>query len=166
MLLIRKIQVPWSTEAGFGALTPDGQVFLNNELVSHFQLEKSSIYRQIQSAKFVFKTRQKLYNLLPFDAKNKTILVTDDGIASGFSMMAGCTWLKQQGAKKVIIGVPTAPLSSLERIGAQNVVDKFICLNIRELYPFAVADAYEDWYDVPESEVISLIAEIKTVLQK
>ncbi|MHA1991594.1 MAG: phosphoribosyltransferase [Candidatus Hodarchaeales archaeon] len=166
LLLIRKIQVPWSTEAGFGALTPDGQVFLNNELISHFQLNQPSINHQIESAKSVIKKRKELYNLQSFDVDGKVVLVTDDGIASGFSMMAGCTWLKQEKAKTVIIAVPTAPMSSIKRIKSLNAVDKIICLNIRELYPFAVADAYQDWYDVPEAEVISLIAEIKTILQK
>ena len=102
-----------------------------------------------------------MYNLDPFDAKNKTILVTDDGIASGFSMIAGCHWLKQLGALQIIIGVPTAPSSSLKRIAKQNVVNKIICLNLRDIYPFAVADAYQHWYDVPESEVLAILKEIR-----
>lgn len=165
LLLVRKIQVPWSTESGFGALTPDDQIILNNDMISYFQIEKSRIDKQIQAARSVIKERQELYKLNPFDPKNKNILLTDDGIASGFSMIAGSTWLKKQGAKKIIISVPTAPLSSIKKIEERNVADDIICLNIREIYPFAVAEAYIDWYDVPETEVILLMNEIKTFLK-
>ncbi|MFW9931000.1 MAG: phosphoribosyltransferase [Candidatus Thorarchaeota archaeon] len=164
LLFIRKIQIPWNTEAGFGAITPDGQVFINNELVSYYQLDKSSIKKQAELAKEAIVKRQHLYNCDDILPKNKKILLIDDGIASGFSMIAGCHWLRQLGAKEIVIGVPTAPLSSLNRIENQNIVDLIVCLNIREIYPFAVADAYEHWYDISESETLSILGKIKNKL--
>jgi predicted phosphoribosyltransferase len=166
LLLIRKIQIPWNTEAGFGAITPDGQVFLNQKIISHLQLQQPSIQKQIESAKKVNAQRQLSYNLKPFQVKGKRVLVTDDGIASGFSMIAGCSWLKQQGAQKVIIGIPTAPISSLKIIEKNNVADSIICINLRDIYPFAVADAYKHWYDVPEEEVVSILENINKILLK
>ncbi|MHA2296213.1 MAG: phosphoribosyltransferase [Candidatus Hodarchaeales archaeon] len=158
LLLIRKIQLPWSTEAGFGAVTPDGQVFFNQQMLDRLHLKDKAIDRQVGAARDAIAQRQQEYGLESYDVKNRIVLLVDDGIASGFSMIAGATWLREKGAKEVVVGVPTAPLDSLKRIKTR--VDNIYCLNVRTLYPFAVADAYEYWYDVPSTEVRQILRRI------
>ncbi len=159
LLLIRKVHVPWTQEAGMGAITPDGNVFFNQQLIRSYNIEEKAIERKVKDALTAIEERKKEYDLEDYEVKNKSVLLTDDGIASGFSMIAGASWLKEKGAKNVTIAVPTAPLNSLSKI--EELVDKIICLNVRTRYPFAVADAYKNWYDVPSHEVKQILKRIR-----
>ncbi|MFX1424020.1 MAG: phosphoribosyltransferase [Promethearchaeota archaeon] len=165
LLIIRKIQIPGSTEAGMGAITPDGQIFLNEDIVTRLSLTNFQLEQQIERAvQEVEKKRRELLQLKKQPkVYGKKVLITDDGIASGFSVLAGAKWLKKLGAEEISIAVPTAPISSVHHL--EPHVDKIIVLNIRDRYPFAVADAYKDWYDLSLSETRKFINEIK-MLQK
>jgi len=158
LLIIRKIPLPSTTESGFGAITPDGQVFLNNSLLNHLSFTDSIIKRQINIAKKQIEDKMKQFNLKNYSITGKSILLVDDGIASGYSMIAGASWLRQKGAKEIRIGVPTGPLRSL--INIEEYVDEIICLNIREGYSFAVADAYQKWYDVSTPEAKKMLYDL------
>ena len=164
LLIVRKIQIPGSTEAGMGAITPDGQIFLNEQLVSRISVTNFQLETQIERAKNEVEKRRRSFQL-PSSPKvyGKKVLITDDGIACGFSMLAGAKWLKKLGAEEVLIAVPTAPISPVNHL--EPHVDKIICLNIRDRYPFAVADAYKDWYDLTMLEARKFIDEMK-MLQK
>ncbi|NPD88378.1 MAG: phosphoribosyltransferase [Asgard group archaeon] len=159
LLLIRKVHVPWTQEAGMGAVTPDGNVFFNQELINSYSIGEKNVERKVSDAMIAIEERKHYYELSDYNVSDKIALIIDDGIASGFSMIAGATWLKEMGAEKIIIAVPTAPLDSLKRI--ESLADKIICLNVRTKYPFAVADAYKDWYDVSSNEVKKILDKIR-----
>ena len=167
LLIVRKIQIPGSTEAGMGAITPDGQIFLNEQLMTHLSVTNYQLEKQIERAKQQIEKRRREFLLPPSEKPRvygKNVLLVDDGVASGFSMLAGAKWLKKLGAEKVLVVVPTAPLGSLNHI--ESHVDKIICLNIRDRYPFAVADAYTDWYDLNMTETKKYLNEIRTLQQR
>lgn len=151
LLIVKKIHVPWTTEAGMGAITPDGKIFLNDRITSQLSIDDLQLQKQIDLARErIVKIKEK-FDLKPFnDYIDKDVLIVDDGIASGFSMIAGANWLKTKGVRKILIGSPTAPLSSLKIL--EKYVDTIFCLNIREGYSFAVADAYKKWYDLTNEE--------------
>ncbi len=165
LLIVRKIQIPGSTEAGMGAITPDGQIFLNEQLVSRLSVTNYQLDQQIERTKQQIEKRRREFQLPPSpQVYGKKILITDDGIASGFSMLAGAKWLKKLGAEEVTIAVPTAPISSVNHL--EPHVDKIICLNIRDRYPFAVADAYTDWYDLTITETKRYLNEIEMLRKR
>ncbi|GAG84944.1 unnamed protein product, partial [marine sediment metagenome] len=87
--------------------------------------------------------------------QKKHIFILDDGLASGFTMLAAINMIKKYNPEKIYIAVPTAPLRTVNSIKTE--VNEIICPNIREVLRFAVADAYKNWYDVPESEVLEII---------
>ncbi|MCG3220916.1 MAG: phosphoribosyltransferase [Candidatus Heimdallarchaeota archaeon] len=159
LLLIRKVHVPWTQEAGMGAVTPDGRVFFNQEIINTYNIDEEAVERKVKEALVAIEERKRFYELSDYDVKDKVILIIDDGVASGFSMIAGATWLREMEAKKIIIAVPTAPLDSLKQI--EDLADKIICLNVRTRYPFAVADAYKNWYDVSSNEAKNVLKEIR-----
>ena len=163
LLMIRKVQLPWTTESGFGAITPDGQLFVNKSLIDYYKISEKDIQLKVDQAKQVIEKRLEKYGLPNYNVENKVIAIVDDGIASGFSMIAGITWLIKKKAKSVIVGVPTAPWSSLETILERTEVAKIICLNIREHFSFAVADAYKEWYDLSDKEAGEIV---KSLLDK
>lgn len=166
LLIVRKIQIPSSTEAGMGAVTPDGQIFLNEKLIDRLSITNYQLEKQIERAKQQIEKRRREFQLPPkFETRvmGKKVLLVDDGIASGFSMLAAARWLSKLGAEETIVAVPTAPTSSINIL--EPHVTKIICLNIRSRYPFAVADAYQDWYDLSFNETKKYLDEIKLLQQ-
>jgi len=163
LLIVKKIQVPWSTESGMGAITPDGELFLNEQLISHYDIKNQAIKDQVEKTMKRIKEIKVEFDISQdLDVAGKSILIVDDGIASGFSMLAGVNWLMKKGASKIIISVPTAPERSLNILEYQ--VEKLYCVNIRTGYSFAVADAYKNWYDLSLTEAIDHFKKIKKLI--
>ncbi len=159
LLIIKKVPLPTTAEAGFGAVTPDGRLFLNDQMLNRLDFEDQVVEKQVALAKNQIDKRIKQFDLPPIDVKNKHVIVTDDGVASGYSMIAAANWLAEKGALEIIIAVPTAPLRSLQKF--EDLVDEILCLNVRTGYRFSVAAAYENWYDVPMNEAKQILSKIK-----
>lgn len=155
--ITRKIHIPWNKEAGFGAITWNGTTLLNQALVDTLGLSKEEIEWCIAEEGEAIKKRLKMFrgdNSFP-DIKGKTIILIDDGLASGFTMLATIKSIKQREPKEIIVAIPTASPDALERVKPH--ADKVICLNIRTGPIFAVADAYKLWYDLEDEEVIDIL---------
>ena len=165
LLIVKKVHVPWSTEAGMGAITPDGQIFLNERMVGSLSINVVQLKKQINETKIRIESMRSHFELDEIiDPKGKNAIIIDDGIASGFSMLAGASWIRKLGAKKVYLGSPTAPLSSISRL--KSKVDGIFCVNIREGYSFAVADAYKNWYDLSQHEAENYVKKLKEIGKK
>jgi predicted phosphoribosyltransferase len=157
--VVSKITLPWTTEAGYGAVAFDGTVKLNQEIISRMGLTPDEIKKGVQKATIKVERRFKEFRGdKPFpDLENSTAILVDDGIASGFTMLVAVEALKNKGANKIIIAVPTAHLQALEKVAPH--VDEIYCVNIRGGWNFAVADAYQRWYDVDDEEVTEILEE-------
>jgi putative phosphoribosyl transferase len=155
--VISKITFPDNTEAGFGAIAFDGTIKLNDDIIAANFLTKAQIKEQIKL------TRQKVAHRLelfrqnkPFPSfKDRTIILVDDGIASGFTLLTAVDAFKNNGAASIIIAAPTGHQSSVEFIG--QYVNAVYCPNVRSGRSFAVAEAYQDWHDVPEPIALRLL---------
>ncbi len=161
LIIVRKIQIPWNTEAGFGALAPDGQVFLNEPLVRALDLDEEQVNTQLSLTRKNLKQREARFRGgRPYpDLKGKVALVVDDGLASGYTMLAALKFIEQQQPAEIIVAVPTGLLETVEFI--RQSASTVVCLNIRTRRPFAVAAAYREWYDVPDEEVLKILAEFQ-----
>ena len=157
LMIVRKIQIPGNTEAGFGAMTPEGDVFLNEELLSYLNLAPAQIELQKEAVRRDLEERNRIFRAARAfpDLSGKKIILADDGVASGYTMMASIHMVKHKGAGKTIIAVPTAPLRSIRKI--ESLVDEIYCANIRDTSQFAVADAYRNWYDLTRQEVLDIL---------
>jgi putative phosphoribosyl transferase len=155
--VVSKITLPWNTEAGYGAVAFDGTVRLNEDMVSQIGLTKDQINSGVENAlNKVHRRFKEFRGDKPFpDTRNQNIILVDDGIASGFTMLVAVEAIKKIGANKIIVAVPTAHLKSLKIVAPE--VDRIFCANIRGGWGFAVADAYKNWYDVDEQEVIEIL---------
>jgi len=157
VIIVRKIQLPNNTESGFGAVGPDGEVSLNMNLISQLHLTKEEVERQIQITVDTIKRRNELFREgrpFPF-LKDRVVIIVDDGLASGYTMLSAVDFIKRHKPEKVVIAVPTAPKEAVDLILPQ--VDELVCLNMRSGFAFAVANAYENWYDLENEEVISIL---------
>jgi len=157
-LIIRKIQIPGNTEAGFGAVASGGDPILNQELVRRLGLNQKQIEDQIEKTRQELAVRDRLFRgnrPLP-DLSGMTVILTDDGLASGFTMLAAIETVRQRGGQRVVVAVPTSPLSSVRRV--EQAADEIVSLHIQQGGPFAVANAYGHWYDLSREEVVELLS--------
>jgi predicted phosphoribosyltransferase len=161
LAIVRKIQIPGNTEAGFGAVTWDGQVLINEQLRATLGLSQGDVDTAIAATRRNIRERIARYTTgRPFpDLKKKCVILTDDGLASGYTMLAAIASIRTMHPERVIVAVPTSSASSAELIARE--ADEVICLNIRSGYRFAVAEAYRHWYDLDDSEVIAELGSVE-----
>ncbi len=158
-LIVRKIQIPGNTEAGFGALASGGQVFLNRELINSLGLSQEQINTQTRKVEQELAARERLFrkNKPQLDLSGLRVIVTDDGLASGFTMLAAIDAARRKGAQEVVVAVPTAPLHSIRQV--EQKADVVYSLHAQQSGPFAVANAYQHWHDLSREEVVHLLDE-------
>jgi len=160
LAIVRKIRIPGSTEAGFGAVTWDGQVLINEQLRSALGLSADEVDSAIaQTRKNVLERIARFTGGREFPLlTGKPVILTDDGLASGFTMLAAAKSVDLHQPSRIIVAVPTASASSAELVS--RYVDQLVCLNLRTSRQFAVADAYERWYDLDDREVLEELASL------
>ena len=160
LIIVRKIQLPWTTEAGFGALDPDGTPMFNEPLISRLPLTPEQIDAQVAKTLVNLREREARFRGgRPYpDLTGETAIIVDDGLASGYTMRAAIRFLKGKGAARLVVAVPTASDRTVQAL--LLMVDLLVCPNIRGGLSFAVADAYENWYDVEDEEVLDLLANL------
>lgn len=161
LMIVRKLQIPYNPEAGFGAMGPDGEIILNEGLLAELGLTEDEIREQAEKTFDVIKRRNQIFRGgRPFPPlKDRSVILVDDGLASGYTMLAAVRSVKRKTPKKIIVAVPTASKRTVELILPE--VDELICLNVRHGISFAVADAYRNWYDLSDEEVLSIISSMK-----
>lgn len=161
LMIVRKLQIPDNPEAGFGALTSDGLLLLNEPLLARLGLSEEDISAQKAKALESIRSRQKLFGkrAVTPPLKGKTVILVDDGLASGFTMEAAVQSVRTREAGRIIIAVPTSSMSAHRRLEAR--VDEIICPDLSRLRIFAVANAYQNWYDVEEPEVLTILEHLQ-----
>jgi putative phosphoribosyl transferase len=157
--VVRKLKVPWNPEAGFGSMTWDGKVYLNQELVRLLALTDDEIQQAVSETRKNIRERIKQFTgERPSPAvRGRTIIITDDGLASGYTMMAAVEALRTDVPHKIVVAVPTGSSGAVAVLS--GMADILVCLNLRQGSPFAVADAYQSWYDLDDEEVIRYLAD-------
>lgn len=157
LAIVRKIRIPGSTEAGFGAVSWDGQVLINEWLRAGLGLGAAEVDAAVTATRNnVHERVLRFGSILPIPVlTGKTVILVDDGLASGFTMLAALHSVRAKNPARIVIAVPTGSASSAELVVRE--ADQLVCLNIRTGPRFAVAEAYEQWYDLDEGEVLDEI---------
>lgn len=155
VLLVSKILFPWTSEAGFGALSMFGDFELNEDAIHHYGLDDETIKEQLK------KTKEKIdrrLEIIPkgclIKEKNEKAFLVDDGLASGYTMLVALKSARRF-YDKIYIAVPTASSHAIDLLS--NECDGIFCVNLRDVYPYAVADAYLEWHDVSNEEMLEFL---------
>lgn len=153
----KKITPPFNTEFGYGAVAFDGSILLNKPVFSRLGLNEVDITLATRIAKDkVDKRTRKFRGDTPYpELKNRTVILVDDGLATGVTFRVTVKALRNQGARNIIGVIPTGHSQSLADMASE--IDELYCANIRTGYSYAVAEAYEHWYDIPDSEVMEIL---------
>jgi len=157
VVIVRKLQVPYNPEAGFGALTSLGTLMLNEPLVARLGLTDKVIDSVKRKTERQIEARREIYERLVGHTEplGRAVILVDDGLASGYTMMAAIDSVRGFHPDSVTVAVPTAHDNSARMVEA--AVDRLVCPRIESGFVFAVANAYQNWYDVSDSEVIEVL---------
>jgi len=161
--VVSKITLPWNTEAGYGAVAFDGSVMLNEAQIVRSGLSRNQVQAGIDKTRIKVAERvRRLRGGKPMAGlSDKTVIVVDDGLASGYTMRVAVEALARCGVGQIIVAVATGHAPAVEEIARQ--VHALYCPNVRSAPQFAVADAYEKWTDVAESEAETMLKTVDTV---
>jgi len=152
VLVVRKIGAPGNLEYGVGAIAPDGVRVFDNAALASLNLTAFDLSQTIAKETEEIERRLGLYReaMLPIDVSNRTVILVDDGLATGITAIAASRYVKQLGASHVVFAAPVC-----SRPGARLLhddVDQLICLQAPEVF-FAVGMWYEDFSQVTDQEV-------------
>ncbi len=152
LLLVRKLGVPGREELAFGAISTGGVTVLNQDLVRNIHLSDEVISQISSRERKELQRRQEAYrgSTESVAIAGKTIILIDDGIATGASMHAAIYALRQQSPFKVVIAVPTAPPSTCEEL--KTIADEIVTV-IRPEPFIAVGEFYETFTQTSDEEV-------------
>ncbi len=157
IIIVRKLPFPDNPEAGFGAVAEDGSLYLSP--LAENLLPRSSINLIIEQQKKEITRRQEILRggrALP-GMEGMTAILVDDGIAMGSTMRAAIKMCRNNRAEKIIAAAPVAGEQTARRIADE--ADETVILRTPRSFR-AVADYYENWYDVPDSEVIDIMSRL------
>lgn len=158
IMVVRKIGAPGFPELAVGALTQNGIPLLDEKLMQSIGITQESLMPIIASERIELARRLKKYctGKQPLDCKNKTVILVDDGIATGATMKAAIKSAYDLGAKKVVVAVPLCPPEEVE--GIKKLVDEFVCIE-KSIYFPAIGSFYKEFAQVEDDEVIALLKE-------
>ncbi|QNE76366.1 phosphoribosyltransferase [Streptomyces finlayi] len=157
VIVVRKLGVPYRPELGFGAIGEDGVKVINEEIVRRAgvsEQEAASVERAEQ-AELTRRARAFRAGRPRVPLEGRTVILVDDGIATGATAEAACEVVREHGAARVVLAVPVAPPSAVERLRAR--ADDVVCLSAPALFS-AVGEWYRDFSQTPDEEVVALLA--------
>lgn len=162
IIVTRKIGAPFQPEFGIGAIAPNGIKILDTETVRFLGISEAEIEKIIEQETIEMNRRIKLYreNLPELHLSKKTVIIVDDGLATGVTARAAILAIKQMNPEKVILAVPVSPPDTAEKF--RREVDEFICLNEPPDF-YAIGAYYENFEQVSDEEVINLLRITKKI---
>jgi len=158
VLVTRKVGHPFNDELAIGAVMPDGSAVLDTLTIQTHHISKDYLERTIATQHAELRRRMKLYtgSEMPPDVKGKTVIVVDDGIATGYTMKAAVTWLKTLEPEKIIVAVPVAPPETITELAKS--VDMVVCPQQPPDF-MAVGMHYREFPQTTDAEAIELLHE-------
>jgi putative phosphoribosyl transferase len=158
LVIPRKLPVPWNPEAGFGAVTAQGSLVLDQRMIEPLGLEEEQINRIAEDVRAEIRRREEEFRAgrpAP-ELEDKTVIVVDDGIASGYTMLAAVESIRRQNPRQIVVATPVASAGAASMI--RSKADRLVTLIESHHLPFAVADYYLYWHDLDDAEVEKYLA--------
>ncbi len=165
IIVTRKIGALHNPELAIGAVTQDGQIIIDEKIVEMIKsketfnvADKKHINQIAKKEKIEAERRLKLYRgkREPLNLINQTIILTDDGIATGNTIKAAIKYAKKIGVKKIILAIPIAPKEKIRSF--KKEVDEIICLE-QPLEFYGIGQFYKNFEQITDEQVINLMKE-------
>ena len=160
LIIPRKIGAPDNKEVAVGAVSVDRSYIINEYFVKALKISNKYLAQEINDEINEIKRRLKKYRgteELP-DVKDKTVILIDDGIATGFTLTAAIKSIKNLGAIKIVLAVPVGPKHTVKQF--KEIVDEVICIYSPDDFT-SVGRYYEDFSQVEDEEVFNLLDKLR-----
>ena len=154
--LVKKIGVPGQEELAMGAVSTSGEVSIDSGIVERLHISDADLNELIDFKKAEIKDREQLLrgSKPPLDLSNRTVILVDDGLATGATMLTAIRSIKKLQPAKIIAAIPVASRDAIEMV--QGEVDEAICLLIPDFF-YSVSVWYSDFRQTTDGEVINLL---------
>lgn len=158
VFVVRKLGAPFNEEFAMGAVAQDGGLFLDQPTLAMLRLSEKEIKPLIEKKRREVEERIRKFRggRPPLDLKNKTVILVDDGVATGSTMKAAVLVLKNQPIRSLIVAIPVGPPSTVAEL--RVMADEVICLYEDEGF-MAVGQYYADFTQVEDEEVARIMRE-------
>ena len=158
VLIVRKIGVPWNPEFGVGAISEKGFSLIDTQALRELGISDSEITPIIKSEQLELRRRVNLYrngnSIAPF--KGRTVVLVDDGVATGVTARVACNYLKKNGVGRLILAVPVCSIKTATLLCSPNLADAIVCLE-NPVALHSVGQFYDDFNQTTDKEVIELL---------
>jgi len=150
---IRKLSVPGISELAMGAIACDGAQLLDDDAIERMGISQDDINHAIRVEKKELERRDRIYRgNRPFPSlAGRTVILVDDGAATGSTMLCAVRGVRQSHPKKVVVALPVAPGDTIQRLRLE--ADDVVVLSTPR-YFFAVGQWYSDFTQVPDADVV------------
>ena len=161
IVIPRKLGAPNNKELGIGAIMDKDTVYLNEYVVKalrvpqdYIETEKLSQIREIGRRTLLYRPKQEEYNIM-----NKTIILVDDGAATGATLVVSARWIRKRKPKKIVIAIPVAPNETVELL--KNEVDQVVTILIPPTSNFtSVAQFYDNFEEITDDKVVKIMKQM------
>jgi putative phosphoribosyl transferase len=145
LVIARKLPIPLLPEGGFGALADDGAPIFNQDVLKRFPMNEHQINFQVQKVRADIRQRSMLYRgMRPLPGvAGKTAIIVDDGLASGYTMMAAVESVRRRGPGRIVAAVPVASATAVKEVEKLGVT--IVTVNTAYVPKFYVSDFYRHW---------------------
>lgn len=156
VLIVRKIGHPFHPEYGIGAVAEDGTFWMDPEALGLSKITQDQIQNSIEREKQEIARRLEIYrnDRKVISVKGKTVILVDDGLATGVTARVAIDYVKKNGAAKIILAIPICSGVTARRL--REEIDQVICLN-EPTYFQSVGDFYHDFIQLSDEEVVELL---------
>jgi putative phosphoribosyl transferase len=154
VFVVRKLGVPGHEELAMGAIASGGTVVLNRDVIQSLQIPEALVRRTTEQERRELERREQLYRANPARVTGRSVILVDDGLATGSTMRAAVAAVRQQKPERVIVAVPLSSYQACEEIGAQ--VELIFCGETPEPF-YGVGAWYQDFSQTSDEEVRALL---------
>jgi len=156
VFLVRKLGLPYHEELAMGAIAQGGIKYLNEDVIGYSRVTESDIQAVVVKEQQELDRRYAKYrgNRKPFNLVGKTVILVDDGLATGATMKAAILAVKTQQPKKVIVATPVSAQDTCREIA--EMVEEVICIEAPEWFS-AVGEWYQSFPQTTDEEVIEIL---------
>jgi putative phosphoribosyl transferase len=157
VFVVRKLGLPGQSELAMGAIAGDSVEVLNHDVIDHLGVPRAVVDRVVERERAELQRREAAFRAdrLPLDVADKTVIIVDDGLATGSTMEAAIAALRQMRPARIVVAVPVGAEETCARL--RGTADDVICLSTP--WPFtAVGQWYEDFAQTTDQEVRALLS--------
>ena len=153
---IRKLSVPWLQDVVIGYVTNQGDLHLNHALIGQLRITPQEIYRMSKREELLLTKELEGWNIVvPSTLSQKTALIIDDGMHSGWTMFSAVETVRKLGAKKIIASVPVSHFRAQRFVS--HHCDDVISLVTEDVALFEIANYYEDFPEISDDQIRSML---------